>query len=192
MLAHILEKQNATLDVGHVGRSDQGGDHGEVSAPQDTTAIHRIRIRRFKTQNLKLATHHFGKDIHGESVRLARAKIKTQRGTGIADHPGLGQQRQVEGGEVTLANESLSGSSNRLPVQMRQQSGDTISPTRGHDDRQLLLDRALKASQPLRIRTRKALMFVQGCPIHRYLETHALQTLAAPLSGQHIPHCARG
>ena len=52
--------------------------------------------------------------------------------------------------------------------------------------------RALKASQPLRIRTREALMFVQGCTIHRYLETHALQALAAPLSGQHIPHCARG
>ena len=188
MLGHVLQEQDAAAHLGHVRRAQQRRHHRQVAAPQDAAAIDRIGVLGLEAENLQLATHDLAEQRLGQVVDLLAAEIGDGGRAGVADRAGLGQQGQVEGGEVAQADEALAAVGNGLPVDQMQQPAQAVAAARRHDDGQLLLDGARQAGQTLGVGAGEALVHGQRRAVQRGLEALGLQALARQRHGVGIAH----
>src|SRR5690606_35344779 len=102
-------------------------------------------------------------------------EIKDGRRSRIAGCPGTGQQGQVEYGEIALSDEDLAAVRHRLPVYERQQTAQSISSARRHDDGMLLFQGACDRRQTLLVSAGKALMHSQRSAVHGSAKTQLTQ-----------------
>gem|GEM_PF-4058724 len=191
MLGHVFEEQDAAAHLGHVRRAQQRHQRGQVAAPQHTAAVEGIGVARLEAEDLQLAAHDLAKQRHGQFIGFRQPEVAHGGRAAVADRAGLGQQGQVEGGEIAHADETLAAVGHGAPVDHGQQADQAVAAAGGHHDGMLLLDRPLQAGRALLVGAGEALVHRQRGAVDLGLEPLGGQPLAGQFQLGRVAHRRR-
>src|SRR5690606_38952150 len=99
--------------------------------------------------------------ICSQFIHRLLTKIGNGRRTGVADCPGLREQGEAKSSEIAVADKYFAAIRGRLPVNLGQDTAQTVAAASRHHNRMFLLDGALNGRKTIFIRAGKSLMHCQ-------------------------------
>ena len=105
----VLEKEDAAIDLRHIGRADKRHDERQVAAPQRTFRLDRIDLRRVETQCGDGLAQRAPKGVPGLGFELLRTEMGGQHRAAESHEARSRQQRQLNRGEVAVPDEGRAG-----------------------------------------------------------------------------------
>src|SRR5471032_802525 len=104
MLIHIFDEQNPTLHRRHVPRADQRRKNRQIATPQHAGNIDGLGLRHMARHLERRMCDRIPEMLHRERARFFRAEISSEHRTTKALHAGQCVQRQLDRGEVAMAD----------------------------------------------------------------------------------------
>ena len=156
-LADVLEEQDAAVDPRKVRRSREMRDHREVAAPQRALA-REVGTVEHALDLAAVAAEHFPAMVERERGRRGGAEVVGRHRAREGRHPGMGECRQLERGEIAVPHPSLPGAGNRREVEPGEEPRPAVAAAGRHRQPDLGVGgHAHHGGEPLVVHRREAL-----------------------------------
>ena len=189
VLADVLQKQDATLDLGPVRRAQQRDHHCQVAAPQQAAAVQPVEAGLgAEAHRLQLARHRLGKTFTGDLVHatglVAAAEIVAGHRPVPAAGAGVGQQAQLQRGEIGISHPAralLDRSCDARPVDAVEQAAQAIAAAAGHGHCGRGIGHPVEGVEPGLVAAGKALVAGAHAGVQRHRKAQGCEALARQL-----------
>ena len=114
-------------------RADEMRDHREVAAPQRALAV-EIRTVERALDSMPVAAEQTPAMVERESRRRLGAEVVRRHRPGEGRHAGVRERRELERGEVAVAEPSLAGERERREIDAIEQPRPAVAAAHRHRD----------------------------------------------------------
>ncbi len=178
LLVDVFQEQHAALDARPVRRAQQRHQHAQVAAPQRPFQLQPVEAGLgAEAHGLQLAVHGFAEAGCGDVVHaaglVAAAEVLGRGGPGPADAAAMGQQAQVQRGDVAQSDPARAGldaARQQRPVDAVEQPRQAVAAAQRHGDRRRLRGDAVQCAEPHLVAAAEALVALQRVGVEHAVE----------------------